>query len=546
MNLTILRHLANFYYPIIFMGTVAFAVLMAPIVFYPLGADDAYWVLLQPAKYNNSLFDSFVRIIESSYNFTGVPRTISLAILIRVWQAMFVMNTSIFFAISPALVWSGIKIFLMVVVIATVWLFLKKYRFRSGSGEVRNLSSNTRRTLIVIMPILMATGFEVPSAGLSNGWIFYPLFTYPPIVISVLVGLALTKSHSLLTRNFAKFVLPVSVFLLFLAWALNLSYELWLISVPFALLILLLDPVSDSKRVLSSFIPKLWVGGVFGGAFSAIFIWTRVQLSTMPCFDTNTCYNGTVIDPRIETIINNFTSAFAGQGLEKMFSPENPGLPRSLVAVGVAASVILLLAIFAFYAKQKSVDKTSIENKQIEFRPLLTLAALMIFLAVTSAILTGVTVRASSSLIEPLNPYRSGPTITISLSLALAILIILLFRFLDGKQLVRNSIKIAGAGLVVVLTTSNFAMNIQETRAEASSPKRMLTQAIHREIALGATDDGAIARRCQLLEDAKNILNENNQVKFIPGAEKAFFLYWGTPFCSTQEQKTVDLNNIDG
>jgi hypothetical protein len=528
------------------LGFAAFLILMLPIVFYPLAGDDAYWLLLQPTEYNNSLVDSFVRIIESSYSFTRQPRTTSLAELLRVWQAMFVMKTSIFFAIPPALVWSGIKIFLMMIVIATLWLFLKKYRFHSRSGEIRNISSKTRLTLIALLPLFIAIGFEVPTSGNTNGWLFYPLLMYLPVAIAALVALALTKSHALLTRNFARFVVPVSITLFFLAWALNLSYELWLISVPFAVLVLLLDPVSKRDGLLHGLVPKLWVGGIFGGAFAAIFIWTRIQISTMPCFDTNTCYNGTVIDFKFENIIKNFTSAFPGQGLERMFSPEAPELPRSLVAVGVAASIVLLLAVLGYHAKLKTVEKVTIEDKQDEVRPLLTISSLMVFLAIASAILTGITARAAENLLDPINPYRSGPTITIALAVSIAALVILLFRFVDGKKLVTNSIKIVGASLVVVLAASNFVMNIQETRFQASSPRHMLVQAIHREIALGAEGEAAVARRCELLEEAKIILSENNQIRFIPGAERAFFLYWGTPFCSTQQHKTVDINNIDG
>jgi hypothetical protein len=526
------KFLSKAFYPCLIFGLAAFFVLMAPILFYPLAGDDAHWLILKPTQHNNSLVDSFLQIVGSSYSFTGQPRTTSLASLFRVWQAMFVMNTSIFFAISPALVWSGIKIFLILAVIATLWLFLKRYRFRSRSGEIRNISSKTRLTLVSLLPLFIATGFEVPSSGLSNGWLFYPLLTYLPIAISVLVALALAKSHALLTRNFAKFVLPVSVSLFLLAWALNLSYELWLISVPFALLFLLLDPVSKDNGTLRGLAPKLWVGGVFGGAFSAIFIWTRIQISMMPCFNTNTCYNGTVIDLKIETIVKNFTSAFPGQGLEMMFLPETQEVPRSLVAVGVTASVILLLAISAYYAKQKSVEEISTEDKQNELRPLLTLAALMFFLAITSAILTGVTVRAFNSLIEPLNPYRSGPTITLALAFALAALTILLFRSLDRQKLFANSVKIAGGITIVVLTASNFMMNIQETRAEASSPRHMLTQAIHREITLGASDEGAITRRCQLLEELRIVSSkESHRRWYSTGANQSFKLYWGTPFC---------------
>jgi hypothetical protein len=540
------KFLAKAFYPLVILGLAAFFVLMSPIIFYPVAADDAYWLLLQPDNYNNSLSESFLRVIESSYSFTGQPRTTSLAVLIRVWQAMFVMNTAIFFAISPALVWSGIKIFLMMVVIATLWLFLKKYRYRSRSGEVINISSKTRRTIIVFLPILIATGFEVPSAGLSNGWLFYPLLTYLPIAIAVLVALGLIKSHDLLTRNFARNALPVSAFLFFLAWALNLSYELWLISVPFALLVLLLDPVSKSKGLLGGLMPKLWAGGVFGGAFSAIFIWTRIQINMMPCFDNNTCYDGTVIELNLENIIKNFTSALPGQGFERMFLPETQTPSRSLVAVAVAASVALLLALLAYLTKLRSLTTLFNKSNQEEVRALLTLASLMFFLAISSAIVTGITERAGERLIDPINPYRSGPTISISLSVAAAALAIILIRYLDGQKFVTNSIKIVGASLIVVLSASNFAMNNQETRNKASSPHHMITQALHREIALGATGKESVARRCLLIEEAKSVMSEDNQVRFIPGAERAFALYWGTPFCSTQSHKTVDISNIDG
>jgi hypothetical protein len=515
VNNLLLRFLERAYFPLAIIALGALIVLVSPVIFFPIGGDDSYWLLLQPAHYNNSLLESSTRLIDSSYTFTGQPRATSLALLLRVWQAMFVMNTSVFFGISPMVVWSTIKILLIAAAVWTLWHFLKRYKFRSKSGHVSILSRKTRIIIVVFLPLVVITTLEVPSVGLSNGWIFYPLLTYAPLVVSLLVSLALLKTQDLLARNFRRYFFPASVLLLSMAWALNLSYELWLVSVPFALLVLLLEPVSGKWNDVRGLIPKLWVGGVFGGSFSAIFIWTRVQIARMPCFESNTCYNGTVVDFDLGNIFKNFVSALPGQGLEAILSPDGAGLSRFLLAVGSVATLALILS-------------------------------LMVFLALVSAIITGITARAAERLVDPLTPYRSGPTIALALSVAAIALLIISMRFFDKNILVKKSMLVIAASLVIMFSSSNFAMNLQQTRIQAQNPVNILIQAIHTEVALGASGDQALLRRCLLLEDAKNLLGEEGKIRFIPGAEKAFNLYWGREFCSLEEHKVVNLVSIDG
>jgi hypothetical protein len=170
----------------------------------------------------------------------------------------------------------------------------------------------------------------------------------------------------------------------------------------------------------------------------------------------------------------------------------------------------------------------------------------MVFLALVSAIITGITARAAERLVDPLTPYRSGPTIALALSVAAIALLIISMRFFDKNILVKKSMLVIAASLVIMFSSSNFAMNLQQTRIQAQNPVNILIQAIHTEVALGASGDQALLRRCLLLEDAKNLLGEEGKIRFIPGAEKAFNLYWGREFCSLEEHKVVNLVSIDG
>jgi hypothetical protein len=532
MNHLLVKALATAYFPLALLAFAALFVLMSPVIFFPIGGDDEYWLLIQPERYNNSLFASFISIIGASYDFTGVPRTVSLTNLFRVWQAMFVMNTSVFFGFSPIVVWSTIKILLVSTAIFTLWHFLKSYKFRSRSGPVSILKRKTRIVLVLLLPLALTTTLEVPSVGLSNGWIFYPFLTYLPFVISLLVSLALLKSHDLLARNFRRHLLPVSALLLLVASALNLSYELWLVSVPFALLVLLLDPVTGESKKFRRLTPKIWVGGLFGGSFSAIFIWTRIQIARMPCFESNTCYNGTVVEADLGNVFKNFVSALPGQGLEPIFSPDGVQFSSSLLAVGSIATLALMLGLMAHYLRLRLHLLEHTDNEGHETVGLLKLTSLMVFLALASAIITGITARAAERLVDPLTPYRSGPSIALALSVAAIALVLISIKFFDRNTLVKKSILVIAVSLVIMFSASNFAMNLPQTRIQAQKPANLIIQAIHWEVALGASGDQAILRRCLLLNDARTLLGEQAEIRFIPGAEKAFNLYWGREFCS--------------
>jgi prepilin signal peptidase PulO-like enzyme (type II secretory pathway) len=310
--------------------------------------------------------------------------------------------------------------------------------------------------------------------------------------------------------------------------------------------VLLLEPVSGKWNDVRGLIPKLWVGGLFGGSFSAIFIWTRVQIARMPCFESNTCYNGTVVDFDLGNIFKNFVSALPGQGLEAILSPDGAGISRFLLAVGSVATLALILSLMAHYFKLRLHLPDHSADQGHEFGALLKLTSLMVFLALVSAIITGITARAAERLVDPLTPYRSGPSIALALSVAAIALLIISMRFFDKNILVKKSMLVIAASLVIMFSSSNFAMNIQQTRIQAQNPVNILIQAIHTEVALGAPGDQALLRRCLLLEDAKTLLGEQAEIRFIPGAEKAFNLYWGTDFCSKEQHKVVDLVNTDG
>jgi hypothetical protein len=456
------------------------------------------------------------------------------------------MKLSTLFSVSPTFFWGLLKLLWIGIVVTSLWIFLSVFRYRSSNGEVLQLAFRTRATICTIFPVLAVTGFEVASVGTSNGWIFYPNLTYLPLAYYLLIAVVLLHAESLLRKNFKIWIAPISLFLVAIGWGLNLSYEINALSVPFALGVLLLKPVEKKKGCLGGNRTKLVVATIFGGSFATIFLWTRWQLAQIPCVATENCYDGTVVDVQLGTIVNNFVSALPGSEFTRLLSAPKGTLSLSVIIVGLlAASVLVYLA--ARFTKSLEFSRDDyVAAKHSEQQPLLLIAGSMVVVAIGSAVITGITKGAIPRLATPITPYRSGPVITLALSVALAALLILLWRRLANRHALRKSLMVGFSGLVVLLGSANFVLNTSLMRDAISTPSAVFVNQIFDEVALGAEGKVGDQRRCALLEEYNASTKSTRKAKIIRGAQDSFTLYYGIPFCTRDIEAFVDMDKLDG
>jgi hypothetical protein len=513
-------------------AVIYFGIFFYPIAAFPIGGDDIVWVLRIPAVYGNDPIDALVRIVGESYSFEGnQARTTSISFVIRVWLALAVINLAIILGISPTLVWAGVKVSLILIGIGSVWIFMSSIRFRSREGKILSLTKETKFTVTAALPIVLASGLEVNTIGNSNGWIFYPTLSYLPLVAYMAVAVLLIKSNELLTLNILKWTAPVTLLLVATAWIINLSYELMAFSVPFAIMALLLQPNGGQDRLHLRWRSKIIVASIFGGVYSGIFIWTRIQIANMACFETGTCYGGTVIKPSIENVLKNFYAAFPGAGIDWIIGFQADA--QAIAIIILTLVVLVALAIFATmrWAKSNNQLEGSLE-KSDEVRSLLSVSALMVFAAAGSALITGITERATWVLANPLTPDRSGPTIALALSIAAVTTSIAWWRQIRIKKAYNYGLLALAISTLVILAASNFGLNWQATRDKNESKGQILIESIYLEFISGPQSGESADLRCELLRMMPEEFGSGGAVsRFVDGAQLSFDLFWGVPFC---------------
>jgi hypothetical protein len=535
MALKFLRDRQSF---IPFLALVFFGVFFYPIAVFPIGGDDLYWIIGTPAWYGNDPLEALHRILSQVYSFEGTQaRTTSLTSVLRVWLAMGSINLALLLGVSPNLIWAGSKVLLILITLAVVWIFLSSLRYRSKSGLVRSLGKGTRRVLLAGSIVVLATGLEVNSVGNSNGWIFYPILSYLPLAVYMGIAVLLIKSYELLSSNFLGWILPLTMGLSAAAWAINLSYELWAFSVPFGILVLLLQPNGRDSLLAGPWRAKMTVAGIFGGVYSGIFAWTRIQLGNMECFETGTCYGGTVIDFNLEVVAKNFFAAFPGAGLDwilRFLSDTHPGalIVAVIIVVAIFAGMFMSATVRTIRGSRKT--DTEFDNRD-EIQPLLWLSALMLFAAVGSATITGITERAAWVLDNPLTPDRSGPTIAVALSISAVSALVVCWRALGTRKPYKYGLLATSVSVVVILAISNFVINWKATSVQLSSPSQVLVDSIYLEFVSGPGVGEVSNLRCHLLQQIPETFPGGRGGRFVYAAQESFDLFWGVQFCPELE-----------
>lgn len=522
-------------------------VLLWPIVGYPIRADDQYWVLTMPPRSEGSALLAYVMPF-SDFGADGTQvRVTAAAYGERRLAAVLVMAMSVWLSSPPVVAWAVLKLALLALVAFSILIFLTVFRYWVN-GRAERLSSTVVLAILLVLPVVILAGAEVQTFRLNNGWVFYPVLTYTPIVWYLGVACALIGLERLSLARWNKgraFSTTLVVAMgAFLGVFLNFTYEVVALAVPLGLAILFVQAGPHRPFGAAWWRSKLVVALPFGGAYTTVFLMIRARLADAACLNDGTCYEGTLVQFSPSATANNVLAALPYSASRELVGAALRGeMGRSaLGSVALAAVVVLIVGYLAFALYQR--------RSAHSFKPHLTRADrvgllwIVLFFSLAGlgiSVLTSVTVRAVERLDEPLSPYRSGPTTWIAFSVALCAAVVLicdaLLRIQRSRAVAAGTWTFAVVTILIataVMVGAQHAQNVGALRVIQSSNSSQLLDQIHREVALGDVSDRGDARRCSLLRSYRDAVSVDNLTtrQTIAGAESSFRLYHGSPFCS--------------
>jgi hypothetical protein len=521
---------------IVILGSAAVLSLW-PVLSAPIAADDRYWFIETPARFESSYTNVIVGSWQDMPAFFRAGRVTPLAFLVRrlflltIFQFGVVTSTSI-------VVFHGIaKLILLALGVAACLTLLRALRWASDEGAVRPVGPGTLVVVGVALTALLAAGAQAHSQ-FRNGWISYPVLTYGAVIVVFgSAALAVTMARRVAERRKAS--VPVAVFVtVVLAAILNWTYELYYVGVPLSLFVLFAFPLVSRAQAREQRRARLIVGGLLLGVFAVGFAWTRIYVAGICA--ANDCYAGTALSLRfqlVRTFWFNVASSVPGTS-GRQFLADLSSVDASHLWPGAAGGQLWLVTI-ALAGSTWLVWRWADSRWPPEPEKVGPEARLLSFAggAVLAVGLLGALVMALSEQAQELFqtiglPYRHTVLTWTAMAFSLA-LFARAFRLSRGGP----SRNVAAASLValVILGASSFTLsrNVASTQAYRNSPANRAIADIHWEAVAGDQHQLGDERRCVAFERAEAAVNNPWLTQRLqPAANELFERMHDAPFCS--------------
>lgn len=495
-------------------------------------------MLLRSWEVNGSVIDAFKFWLSTAYEFEGTQlRTTQLASTERTILSILVVRLSTFFQISPWIIWGLFKLLFLTVVYFSIQLFLRNISINNKNRNVEFLDKNKIRIIQVLSVLFIAAGLELESIGYTNGWIYYPNLSYLPFAWYLLISVLLIAVNRLYQRNAIWLWVFTPLFVL-IAWAVNLSYELMALSIPFSLLVLFFADATIGEGFLQRFKSKIYIALIFGGSYSTIFLWTRYQISQMACKSDGSCYDGTVVEFDLGTVLRNLYSGFPGTGLQWItLNIDNVELSKFLVISALFTGLVLSISSYFLI-----VSNNLSQNLSIKW--VIVISTLMIFISISVTTITGITERAVDRLAEPISPYRSGPILIFSLSILFAVITVFAISKMRENKL-KQFFLVSVISIVTIATITNWTYNMNLLNQQLRKHSVAVVERIYEEISIGELGKNSNDRRCELLTFLNQTSKNSRGEKVTLGAQLIFKQQHGVAFCTRYKIPDLDIKNID-
>jgi len=523
---------------IVASGVLILCVLFSllPALFAPVSADDRYWSIDTPAR-----FDSYLDVIVGTWQdnaaFIEAGRVSTLGRLARRLVQQAVFDVSRLSSISLVSSLAAAKFLLLAAGFLSLLAFVRAIRWRTSDGGLVGLGRSSLITIGATLVALIASGVQA-HAHFRNGWISYAAHTY--LAITIIFGTA--AASVVFARRVAEarpWAVPLGVaasVVFAVLW--NWTYELDHLGLPLALFAIMAFPLAPDHRSAAQRRARLIVGGTLGTTWVVVFAATRLFLAGVCTADE--CYVGTSLSLGPEVLRTgwfNLASSLPGssgavflEDLDSLGSSHlwSEGTLGNLWVVGA----LMGLSLFIIWRRANRLWPVA-EGPCRSERSMLLLAAVgAVGVALGGALIMSLSVQAQEVISRVGLPYRHTALTWTSIALAVALVGQALYR--TGSRALKVTAVVAVVGIVTATSAFTLPRNLVSTQAYRVTPANRALADIHWELIAGDLTSEGDDRRCQAFERAETHVNNPwLPQRLQPSANTLFIRLHGEPFCTT-------------
>ena len=529
------------------VGTI---LLLWPVLFSPISADDRYWFIEVPAETDLSFSQTIRLTIQEIPAIWDTGRFTPLGFLARRVMLLASFRFSVATA-APLAATQGIaKLLLFLLGIGCCIAFVKSLRWRAEPGRLVGVGDHKLMFIGVALAPLVAAGAQAHSQ-FRNGWISYAVLTYGAVSIVFGAGALVAWCTRRLAerRRGAVFIGILSMTVLGIA--LNTSYELYYVAFPVALAVVLLFPFSPLRRDPNEKRAKAIIGGTLSLVFISFFLGIRQIISTH-CATTD-CYVGT--DPALGrrvlgTFWNNFLTSIPGLSHRRFLADldemgQSTRWPDPATIAIIVVGVLTVGGILVVWWRMRGAGEAARADAQAERRLLLMISVVAFCVGVGGALIMSLSVQAQELIVAVGYPYRH--TVLTWTACALSLVTLALALSLKPSPVLRWASPLLLVTAIVLASSFGLPRNLVSNQSYVALAGNRAIADIHREIVIGDRSELGDQRRCESLERAEEYINSAwLKGRLEPAADKVFRQLNRLPYCSTwSEGLPMPLPNPD-
>lgn len=523
-----------------FSLAVGVLIMLIPVLISPVNSDERYQYLLVPGRAKGSWLE-LVRWSWEEIPFRASQgRVTPLGFLVQRLFYNGVTETSVATGIPIVILHGAVKVILLLAGLACIVAFTRSLRGRDKSGHLAQPRWVTTGLVAALIVVMAAVGAQAHYEG-RNGWTVFPVLTYGAVVAGFgTVALVLWLSRKVAASSNKTVPIVAGAIMLMCGIVLNLTYELYYVAFPAALLALFIVPITSRAESRRGRIAKLATGGALTVGFLVTFVTIRIHINTI-CAQRE-CYTG--VKPgfgtdAIRTAAYNFAGAVPGPGrwraLEEMRQAGVADLPgpfsTPLVIACFAAGAALVAVRILHGERLGRFEQTESASRDGESAALVRGALVALALCLGSAAIMALSVQAQAEITGPFFPYRNTVLTWVALCTAGALALLAL----DLRLRRRHALTLwVSAGLSVVLVGGVLLpVNLMESRSNIATASALTSHAILRELTLGDPSEAGAQRRCEALVELRNSpAAQRARTAIEVNAQLAYRYFHGVDFCT--------------
>jgi hypothetical protein len=512
-------------------------ILLWPVLFAPVTADDRYWYLEVPDQTQLSYLEAVQLSINEIPRWLDTGRVAPLAFLARRILLLSTFKFSVATS-TPLFVSQGLaKVLLLASGIASCLAFVRSLRWRSSDARLIRIGARQLTMIGVALIALTAVGAQAHSQ-FRNGWISYPALTYGAVTVVFGSG-ALVAWSARRVAEHRRGAIPIGITaMVVLSVALNVSYELYYVAVPLGLAALLVFPYSGRRGDPAARRARVLIGGTLTLGFITVFLWLR-QIIAARCALAE-CYVGTELSLNrrvLPTLWNNFFTSVPGLSHERFLAdleefgassrwpdPATTGVVLTAVLLAFAVLVVWML----LSTPTKETEAAIVGAQQ---RLLIAASTVVLGVGIGAALLMSLSLQAQEVIASIGFPYRH--TVLTWTAIALAVTLLSLAFTLTGSPLRRRLAPLALVSVMIVAIAFGLPRNLVSNQVYRNLAGNRAIADIHWEVVTGDVNENGDLRRCQTYDRAEASISTSwLGTRLMPAADSLFRTLYKVPYCS--------------